>query len=475
MYRIIFLYLILNPSNLLAESRTSCKEAFKRFVEPYQRLFHKLPKDTSIYPDSDVIELIKIRADECNTKSASMRTMRTIVDGISDHSGKIGVLLPLSGPRSHEGKDILEGMRSLYPYRGLSFNQRVVVRDTAGLAVNFERYLAELIFRHRVSIVIGGLTQTESTFLGKWSADLKVPSLILNQKKQPRVDVQNFFLYPNELSLTAALLGQITKKGYKRVAFLRPQRRTTNSIGSQLEILLKRQGIETTHNYVYTRGDYPSMESAAKRIFKIDPVERKDEFRKLVDQAKRKAKEADVRFNPSLVALSPIIDVDAIFIDDNFRTVRHYTKIFEFLGVEKIPLIGTPQWRSKGLVEPPNQFLEGAFFVDYIGDYRMLPAGIAAPTVASSYFAKPDYSDRIDYMIIGQHAIKTADRTLSKPMMKRYNLYKRIATLQNVGSRYFTEGPIFAKDHSAIWPSFVFRISGHDIQPMTNNARNMTR
>ena len=465
--------IVLATTSVLGSPHESCLNAHNRFVDNYKKLFRNLPAETKLQSEAPVIEMLRIRKDACKSnRSESIAAMRSILEGISEHSGKIGVLLPLSGLKANEGKAVLSGMKSLYPFRGVKFNQRTVVRDTRGMAANAEHILAKMIFQHRVSVIIGGLTKGEATLLRHWSNTLKLPALILNQKTTSRSYSNVFHLFPSEKSLTSKLATEIRKRRYKRIALLHPLKNSAQSISFQLEARLAKMGIDTQHNYAYKKGDYASMEAAAKKIFKIDPGERRNEYQDLVKKAKKEAKKAGVKFNPSLVALDPIVEIDAIFIADNFRTIRHFTKLFEFLGVDHLPLIGTPQWRSPGLIDPPNRFLEGALFVDYIGDYRMLPKGIVAPPKGNSrFFTTPEFSNKIDYMIIGQHAIKTADRSLSHPILNRHQLHTRIENLENKNSRYFESGKVFNKDRTARWPSFIFNVTGSDINPIRSTGR----
>lgn len=431
----------------------------------------KLPKKMLLDVELPVVKLVTLKEEQCQNRRTRASGLSLIVEALSDHSARIGAILPLSGIHAQGGQAIIAGMRSVYPFRGVQFQDRVLTRDTRGLLHNFEQNLAELVFKQRISVLIGGYTKQEARLLERWGRQLRIPTIVLNQKQDAKVMRNVFHVFPDARGLVDRLVSYAHSKGYQSVGILHPIDRKGRKLSGLLSEGLKQVGIKAEHNYVYDTNDFDSMLAAAKKVFHIDPVERADEFRELITAAKEKAVEAGLPFNPSLVALSPILDVDAIFIDDNFRTVRHFTKLFEFLGVKHIQLLGTPQWRARGLIEPHRPFLEGAVFVDYIGDYRHLPRGIHPPVLDKTYFVEPEASSRVDYMVIGHHAVRIADRSLSQPIQKRRLLYKRITELSMESSAYFKRGKIFDQSHRSIWPSFMFQVGRGEIVPVLDKVK----
>lgn len=446
-----------------ASKKNSCMRVYDRIVKPYQKLYRKLPKTTVVDHELPVNRLLVLRKPHCEKSSTVKAALKLVLKALSEHTARIGVLLPLSGPNAADGQAVLAGMKTLYPYRGIQFQDRVIVRDTRGFAQNMESALAEMIFKHQVSVVIGGLTAVEARPLARWASILKTPAVILNQKNSENKDPNIFYSYPSQYKLAKTLADFMKSKGVGKVALLRPANNNRSRFSIMLDGILSKLRINTENAYSYNPNDYPTLEAAAKKVFKIDPKERAEEYQALVREEKKKSLEAGLPFKPSSVALKPIIDIDAIVIDDNFRTVRHFAKLFRFLGVENIPLYGPPQWRARGLVDPPDPFLEGAYFVDYIGSYQSLPKGIAAQTIGSPFFVKPEQSSTIDYMIIGQHAVKISDRVLSKPLLKKRRLHLRLQILTNDSGPYFRPGRIFDEDQVTTWPNFIFQVGNKDI------------
>lgn len=462
----------------LALSESSCKELLNRVVKPYRALYKKLPPKQPWPKTAVVYQLIRLSPVDCVGRGHIRKTLKTVVSAVASHSGRVGVMLPISGKNMETYNAVLEGMKGVYPIGALTFPQRAVVKNTVGSIKAMELALAEMVFRDQVGMLIGGATAAEAGALSRWADRLMIPTLILSQMTPHSLrSKQLFHVFPNEVSMVNRLTQAIRQRRYKRIAVLQPIRRGGGGQMTHMLISrLKKSGVRVDKDYVYSPGDYESMEAAAKKVFNIVPADRPVEFQKLVNRIKRQAKEAGLPFNPSLVSLPPQIDVDAIFIPDNFRTVRHFVNIFKFLGVEEMPLIGTQEWRAKGLIDPPEPFLDGSFFVDYIGDYRHLPARLRARTSGSGYFVRPEETINIDYRIIGWHAMGIAEQTMSKIQanVKRRLIYKTLEELTHPADGYFPKSRVFSKNHNSIWPAWLFRTSGQNLvleAPSRKHAR----
>lgn len=448
------------------DDRKSCENIYDQATAPYRSLFYKMYKGTKLDTNLDVVRIVGLKRELCQESKYHERFSAMVLKALSDHTARIGVLLPLSGPKARGGQSILKGIQSLYPYRGIAFNQRVIVKDTRGVLPGLEAGLGELVFKHRVGVVIGGFTRGNANALAQYASQLQVPTVIVNAKVDKVVAPNVFHVFPEEDNLAARLADHARMRGFRRVAILHPLQSRGRRFSSLVKEAMTKQGIDTSHTYSYNPDDYYSIMTAAERVFKIDRAERSGEFQTLMYAAKRRAQRAGVGFNPSMVALPPIVEVDAVLIDDNFRNVRHLAKIFKFLGVDKINLLGTPQWRARGLIEPEEPFLAGAVFADYVGSYNRLPKGVVAATFGSPYFVDPSVSSEVDYEIIGNQAALAADKALSQPVMKRRQLHSRFATLTNDPSPYFASGEIFDNQHRAHWPSFLFQVGSGSIQPL---------
>lgn len=461
--RLLILFYLASGS---AHAASTCERIKENVVDTYRSLFKRIDPNALVDPSTPLLRMIRTKDGACDQARSAQGLISTAVHAVSQHSGKVGLILPLTGAHAEKGREILAGMKKAYPMGGQEFQNRFIVRDSAGLVQGLEKQLADLVFKENVGLVVGGLTTGEAVSLTNWGTKLRMTMLVLNQPVDEQVRNHIYYIFPNEKFLAQTLALQAKASGYKKIAVVRPMQASPQHFSQLFEAALKKLEIEVPHSYVFNPSDYSSLEAAAKKIFKIDPVERGEELAQLVRHAKERAKAAGLPFNPSLVALDPIVEVDAIFLADNFRTARHFAKLVKYLGVEKMALLGVPSFRAKGLVSPKEPLLEGTVFVDYIGDYRSLPSAVVIPTLGNGYFVDPDFANKADYQVIGFHAGQTAERVMRAGFIKRHLLYKELMTLSNSQSRFFLAGRTFDADHRASWPAFLFRVNGEGIQPI---------
>ncbi len=451
----------------LCQADETCTNIYKQIIEPYIKLYFQLPPGTKIETHTELYKMLTMKPNMCESSSSSQELIKTVVNALGEYTPRIGVLLPLSGPKANDGQAILTGIKGALANHGANFDQRVVVRDTRALVPALETQLAEMIFKYQVGVLIGGFTRAEAHAIEQWSEILRIPSFVVNQKDETGVKPYVFHVFPQESHMVAALADQVKLRGLKSVAILRPTRNDPQSFAFMFEQALKARGISVPHSYTYNGTDFSSMQAVSEKIFHIDTVERASEWQEALREGRRRAARAKLPFNPQMVALPPRIEVDAIFIDDNFRSVRHFSKIFKYLGVDKMTMLGTAQWRSRGLIEPPEPFLEGAAFVDYVGSYRDLPQGVFATGVESRYFIDPSMTSIVDYQVIGNQAGRLADKSLlGAPEIKRRLLPKKIEEIANDPGPYFASGRAFDDHHVVRWPAYLFQVSGGTLQPI---------
>ncbi|MBF0443609.1 MAG: hypothetical protein HQK54_17010 [Oligoflexales bacterium] len=449
----------------------TCKNLLDTIVKNYDSLYEKISSSERLNPKKSVVRITKLAPEDCLTQEKAKMALSIIINALASHSGKIGVLLPLEIAATKPVVDaLLSGMKAVYPSGKINFTDRVVVKNTNGSAADLEKALADLIFVDNVAMIIGGATRSEANLLSPWADKLMLPIILVSQRDtEIKESFNSFYVFPRLDVLVDSVLGYIDSKKFKRVAILQPAKFTPSKLALTLNEKLTANGVDTSLSTQYNPKDYDSMEIAAKKIFKIDNKARAAELKELYDKEKENAEKEKKEFNPQLVVLPPIIDIDAIFIPDNFRNVRHFVNIFKYLGVEKIPIIGNQEWRAQGLVDPYEPFLDGAVFVDYIRSYQELPQRIRPEAGDSPYFVKPEETAKIDYQIIGYHAINLAEQTLKGVPEKRRKLTAKLARIEIRDSVYFTNGPAFDKDRNANWPSFLFKVVNKGIEPLSGS------
>ncbi len=391
--------------------------------------------------------------------------VNTIKKVLVENTSKVGILLPLSGQYSQAGKYTLEGIEAYWKDFASKRKFNYILKDTHGDINTTKKLISHLVLKENVSLLVIDERQKEQ--VSDLISELNIPVLLLNPSGSGiKLSSHIFYVYPSQSQLVETLTDKIVRSGYKRVAILKPNNSTGISFTNLLTQSLKNSGVVVQHDELYSSSNYETMEWASKSIFQIDPMKRSAEYADLMDKSRKKAQSEGVGFNPKTVTLPAIKDFDAVIIPDNFKIVRHFSNIFKYLGVNRIPLIGTYEWRSFDLIHPFDPSLEGSFFVDFIGKYTSLPRSLNfALEKDSPYFIEPSSVSRIDHSIIGYQSTSIIDQLLSKNFKKKSQLIKHLRVMKNESSSsYFKPGRIFDKNQVAYWPSFILKISNGDIQ-----------
>ncbi len=442
------------------EELSSCTDTLKKVQGPYRALINLLPPGTYVPTSSALDQLLVADPRTCYDLAKREVTLRTVADVLNNHSGRIGVILPLSGSRAKFANYVLAGMRQSFAEAGLNFDQSVVLKDSQGVARTAETRLAELVFKDRVMLVVGGLDKGEADALAPWSESLQVPVMLMTRDRDITTrSTFAFTLYPDEKRLADALAGAAAKRNYRRIAILRPAGGKSDKVSEYFKKNVLAGGGTVNHDLVYTPGNFDSMQAVSRVLFKTEAAERSDEWRQAYRRARRQAEKEHVPFDPRMVVLKPIVDFDAVFIPDDFRTVRHFVKLFKFHMVDHLALIGNHEWRSPALIDPYETFLEGSIFADFIGSYAKLPAQVSAPTLSSPYFVSPQNVVQVDFQLIGYRAGKAARAATANKQIPRRVLPQAMLALKSDAQNFMGSGSVFDAERHSNWPTYLFSVS----------------
>ncbi len=475
-----FFFKILWPADLLASSSNQelCLNYLNSKKPYYDKLF-TFYKTPDALPRNDVfLQLQRISQPACMLKSVQTK----IITLLSRHSGKIGVLLPLSGPKREIGLHFEAAIRSFYKSNPARFKKTIVIMDSKGLPRPFHESLARLVFEEKVSILIGGATHQEARLLRLWSTHLEISSLILHEQtlRSPAAPYA-FYVSPDQDQLSLTLTSYMRSQKYKRVAVFHPENHQLRFV-KQINKHSRDNGIHVTHNFSYKPADFHSLESSVKELFRLDDPERAEELAELM-AAKQESQEPATLPSPEeeyvvddlesrttqmpptkKVFLPPIVNVDAIVLADHFKTLRHFVAILKYYKVPRLPLLGTQQWRAPEIFKPWEPYLSGSVFVDYIGSYRQLPYRLKVSSSDSEYLTSPSEAQVLDIWLIGRHGVDIADRILYFLPQDRRNINR---ILQKMPSRknehFFQSKQVFDSTHKSYWPTYLFTINGKSI------------
>jgi hypothetical protein len=403
----------------------------------------------------------------CETKADRKRILSQAAKFLTQHSNRAGLILRLKDPAQDYNKDILFGFRAAFADLGLNPDQNIVVADPTGFP-DSSIAVARLVLEHSVSLISGGVDRQEADLISRWATAFRMPAFVLNRdpalsQKRPQV----FRVFPSPESLATTIAGFLKLGMVKRIAVLRPNTPGALAETDALKNAALTNAIEVSAEQIFEPEDFPSIELAAKKLFKVSEGERRGELSRVMSEARAKARKAGQQFNPKMVTLPPLVEFDAVFIPADFRTIRHIAKVFQFLGVKDLRMIGDYQWRSRSLIDPFDSFFQYSLFADFFGRYTDLPKSIT-PTNAASMFLTQKEARTLDYRALGYFAGRAAALTLKQPPTKRNILYRGIVRLNHPpDSTYFGNGKLFDAQGLSIFPTQLLKISEKGISLAT--------
>ncbi len=445
-----------------AGSPDSCKRIWDISMKYYRMLASYLPPSFKLYDQLPSHQFLKLKGDGCDQPGTTSLYTKVV----SVHSQRIGVLLPFGRWSSSTQKNLLAWLKEYVRSQGLDPEKNVIWLDTGGKVQTMQEQLAQLVYVQHVSSVIGGLTVAEAPVLAKWADHLRIPTIVLNKKFDPPNSKFVFRLGPDTKQLARSLMSHAAAKGYKRIAIIMPQSSRDGTFADAIRADAPGK-FETVGPFFYSTNDFNSIDQIFRKLFHINDDSRRQEMLDLITDLKEKAKKEGVSFDSKGLMLPPVVDIDALVIIDNFKDVRHIAKTLNFYGVSKLPLLGIPKWRAPELVDQDEPNLVGAVFVDYIGSYRSLPYGIRGDYVGDENFVEGAEASLIDLKLVVTHALAAALETVKGPRIARYALAKRIENAVPQDKTFFRSSTIFAKNHEAYWPSYLFTVSPGHIQSLS--------
>ena len=337
-----------------------------------------------------------------------------------------------------------------------------------------DKAMAELVIKEQVGLVIGGFTHTHAEHLAQWSERLFLPVILLNRDRDlTKPSRYAFMVYPDEARLADSLATALHERRLRRVAILKPLGGKADKVTTYFTQSIRTLGGEIRTELPYTPGNFESMQAAAHQLFQMSVTGREDELRAAHKKAKEDAEAEGLTFNPKMVFLKPKIEFDAVFIPDDFRTVRYFAKIFRYNRVERITMIGNHEWRSPALIQPYDDLLSDSLFADFIGSYAKIPTGIQTPTTSSPYFVDPQSVTAIDFQLVGYRSAQVAKASFdSKQTRRQIATAMAQMTAEQVG--FPGKGRLFDDTRHSAWPTYLFTIHQDGLKIEASNPRGLS-
>jgi len=281
----------------------------------------------------------------------------------------LGCLLPLSGPFSIYGEEVLKGIELGL---GMRWDQtadtglELLIRDTKGEPTEALEALQNLVIDEKIMAIIGPVSSRAATAVAKKAQEMGVPMIALTQREgiveEGQMIFRNFLTPSQEIEgLLDVTMGQM---GLKRFGILYPD----NAYGRYCMNLfwdrLNEMGgtVTAVESYGVDDTDFADQIKKMVGLYYPRPASLLQE---LEDMKIPEDKEESIYSEKP----EPIIDFDAVFIPDSFQRVAMIAPQLAFHDVIGVQLLGTSAWQSPKLVEMAKDYIQGALFCSgFVGD-----------------------------------------------------------------------------------------------------------
>ncbi len=301
--------------------------------------------------------------------SLGRQILESIEQALSVRPEVIGCLLPLSGPFSIYGQEVLNGIQLGMGLFGESDDQGIelIIKDTGGRAENAVLQVDDLVQKGRVMAIIGPLTSKTSRAAAQRAQQLGVPIITLTQ-----VDgitsigdmVFRNFLTPSK-EVKRLVEKAVNGMGMTRFGILYPDtpygRFMMGLFWDRSEVM--GGTVTAVESYSTEETDFASQIKRMVGLYYPRPESVKQKLREMkASKGEEEVQETETIEKDEEEEPEPIVDFDAVFIPDNYQQVALIAPQFPFQGVFNVRFLGTSLWQSPELLTQAGEYVQGAVF-----------------------------------------------------------------------------------------------------------------
>lgn len=286
------------------------------------------------------------------------RIHKEIIEG----KGTVGCLLPLTGPFSIYGEEVLNGIElgmDMFADSGHGPSLELVIRDTQAESEKAVAELEDMVKNEKVMAVIGPLSSRTAVAVAEKAEELGVPIITLTQKKgitEAGDMVFRNFMTPSQ-EVGRLVDTAINEMGIRRFAILYPD----NSYG-RFYMNLFWDRLEETGGIVTSAESYgPEETDFAGQIKKMTGIYYpRPEFlvRELREMRPPEQDESEIYPEDP----EPVIDFEAVFMPDNSQRIVMIAPQLVYHDVLDVQLMGTSLWQSQELIDMAGDYVQDAIF-----------------------------------------------------------------------------------------------------------------
>jgi ABC-type branched-subunit amino acid transport system substrate-binding protein/TolA-binding protein len=273
----------------------------------------------------------------------------------------IGCLLPLSGPFSIYGQEVLNGLEL-----GLDVFQEtderlslleLAIRDTQGDPEIAIKGLRELAENEKVIINIGPLISKVAKNVAEKAQEFGVPNITLSQQEDitetGNMVFQNCLTPDDQIKSLSDKV--ILEMGLRKFAILYPANAYGRYFMNKFWDEVESSGGEITAVESYNTKETDFAAEIKKMVGLFYPRPELDmEIEDLMVSSKETAESEE--------ELEPIIDFDAVFIPDSYERVALLASQLAYYDVKGVNLLGTNLWNSPKLIEIGGKYVRRSIF-----------------------------------------------------------------------------------------------------------------
>jgi ABC-type branched-subunit amino acid transport system substrate-binding protein len=276
--------------------------------------------------------------------------------------GAVGVILPLSGKKGKFGKKALTGIDSALNYKeNKILAAKIYTRDSKNNPYIAKKMINDLVQKHHVSIIIGGLfpktakaEYLEAKKYGVLFISLSPVHLKKEDKNHLLVEIPGSI----ESQVEKIMNKDFLEKFGKRIAVLYPK--SEGGLSYVNEVLRRsEQGlIDIKAIHAFDRSNIDFREPVSKILGVRFKRERKEELVIWNEIYKLEKKRSSIR---RIQTLKPITDFDWVFVPAYPKDAIQIIPTFSYFDAKKLKFIGGPSWLSKSLIREQRKL--GSLFM----------------------------------------------------------------------------------------------------------------
>lgn len=298
--------------------------------------------------------------------SRGREILERITQELSARPGVIGCLLPLSGPFSIYGEEVLNGIQlgmGLFSDSRGTGGLELIIKDTAADPERAVLGVKELGEKGKVMAIIGPLATKPALEAAKAAQKLGIPIITLTQADgitgTGDMVFRNFLTPEKEIKrLLDMSMNEMTMRQF---GIFYPDNPYGRFFMNLFWDRVEEMGGSITAVESYNPGETDFADQIKKMVglYYSRPESVVQSLREI------RALEAEERIDfrsYSEEKPEPIVDFEAVFVPDNYQQVALIAPQFPFHSVFNFRFLGTSLWQSPELIEQAGDYIQGAVF-----------------------------------------------------------------------------------------------------------------